>query len=85
MTIDDKLPFIEKALSTTILAPAATSTTNTSDRPTSGTTKDRREIKREGSAREKVENTPLYIRTSVVSELWPVLLMKAILKVVALE
>lgn len=42
----------------------------------------------EGDSNEEkrvVELVPLYPRTTVLAELWPALLMKAILKVVALE
>ncbi len=80
MTIDDKLPFLEKVIPTAISTAAPTT-----ERAPSGMGKDKREAKREGSAKGAVENTPLYIRTAMPSEIWSALLMKAILKVVALE
>ena len=79
MTIDDKLPFIEKVVVVPNPPPAA-------ERAPSGMGKDKRgEAKREGSSKEIIESTPLYPRTSMTSEIWPALLTKAILKVVALE
>ena len=66
MTIDDKLPFLEKCASTASVVNL---------------------VKDGDSSEEKrvLELIPLYPRTTVLTELWPALLTKAILKVVALE
>lgn len=59
MTVDDKLPFIEKYVSSVSVVGS--------------------------DNEEKRELVPLFPRTQILNELWPALLMKAILKVVSLE
>ena len=80
MTIDDKLPFLEKP----IPPDSAESCVSRSPRSTAKSGKGGKNLAKD-SLEKKVELVPLYPRTSELTELWPALLMKAILKVVALE
>lgn len=79
MTVDDKLPFLEKP----IPPGSADSCVNRSPRSTAKSAKGGKNLSK--ASEKKVELVALYPRTSVLAELWPALLMKAILKVVALE
>lgn len=79
MTVDDKLPFLEKPI-----PPGSADSCVRSPRSTAKSAKGGKNLPKE-VLEKKVELVALYPRTSVLTELWPALLMKAILKVVALE
>lgn len=93
ITVDDKLPFLERAISAHHVDSGKIQAEKGIKRGESckverGVEKGGRTSAstREGSEDKwDVELTALFPRTTVLNELWPALLMKAILKVVALE
>lgn len=93
ITVDDKLPFLERAISVQHVDSGRGQGSERgikrgeSNKAEKGIERGRTSAStREGSEdKGEVELTALFPRTAVLNELWPALLMKAILKVVALE